>query len=280
MYQAPNAPQSIGGVLDSGFKLFRECFTQVFLLAAVTSLAMAPASYFAPYLDPNAPSAGVIGPVLLVIAGIVIVTLLLTGAIVVRIDGVARGRPVSVGEALGIGARRAPAAFGSGILLSLAVSAVPCVVLIALAVAGVSSPDAFRAAASLFFVFPGSVIAVWLFFGPYAAIIDRLGPLTSLRYSRAATRGHWWRTTALITIIAIILMVLYTVVAIAAAVSAFADPAALAAGQPPWYLQWVISPLLSAVAMPLSYALFLAVYYDLKLRHEGGDLAARIAATA
>jgi len=31
---------------------------------------------------------------------------------------------------------------------------------------------------------------------------------------------------------------------------------------------------------PLTYSLMLAIFYDLRLRHEGGDLAARIAATA
>jgi hypothetical protein len=173
-----------------------------------------------------------------------------------------------------------PAALGSGILLGLAVAAIPCVVVIALAATGMSSPIAFTAVAILLFIVPGSVIAVWLFFGPYAAIIDRLGPLTSLRYSRAITRGHWWRTTALVTIIAIILMVVYMVVAIAATISAIANPEAIAAGQTPWYIQFVISPLLSAVGVPLSYSMFLAIYYDLKLRREGGDLAARIAAAA
>ncbi len=33
MYQQPNAPQSIGGVLDSGFKLYRESLSQAYLLA-------------------------------------------------------------------------------------------------------------------------------------------------------------------------------------------------------------------------------------------------------
>ena len=42
----------------------------------------------------------------------------------------------------------------------------------------------------------------------------------------------------------------------------------------------VITPVVSACAAPLMYGLFLAAYYDLKVRHEGGDLAARIAGTA
>ena len=32
MYQQPNAPQSIGGVLDSGFKLYRESLSQAYVL--------------------------------------------------------------------------------------------------------------------------------------------------------------------------------------------------------------------------------------------------------
>ena len=35
MYQQPNAPQSIGGVLDSGFKLYRESLSQAYLLGAI-----------------------------------------------------------------------------------------------------------------------------------------------------------------------------------------------------------------------------------------------------
>jgi hypothetical protein len=60
----------------------------------------------------------------------------------------------------------------------------------------------------------------------------------------------------------------------------FSNPASLATGQAPWYVDFVAGPVLSAVAGPLTYALVLSIYYDLKTRREGGDLAARIAATA
>jgi hypothetical protein len=280
MYRAPNAPRLIGDVLDDGFKLFRECFTQVFLFAAVISLATAPASYVVQYVVANGPWAGLTDGVYLGIALIAIVALVLWSAMIVCIDGVASGHPVSVGEALGIGARRAPAALGSSVLLTLAILAIPCTALSALGAVGVSSWVVLALAAVLLFIVPGGVIAVWLSFGPYAAIIDRLGPLTSLKYSIAITRGNWWRTTALATIIVIILMVVYTVVGIAATVSLITNPEAIAAGQTPWWIQFVVSPLLSAVATPLSCSLYLSIYYDLRLRHEGGDLAARIAAAA
>jgi hypothetical protein len=279
MYQAPNAPLSMGGVLDSGFTLFRECFTQVFLFAFATSLITAPASYLAPVIQTNGFSPSLIGG--LIGGGFVltIVTLILTSAIIVRVDAVAHGEQMSAADALARGARRAPSAFVSSLLMGIAIAAVPCLFAAAGLVSGVALEIVAALAALLIFV-PGSVIAIWLIFGPYAAIVDRLGPFTSLRYSRAITRGHWWRTMALITIIAIILIVIYMVIAIAASVAAIGNPEAIAAGQSPWWLQFVVSPVLSAVAVPLSYSLFMAIFYDLKLRYEGGDLAARIAGTA
>jgi hypothetical protein len=279
MYQAPNAPLSIGGVLDSGFTLFRECFTQVFLFAFATSLITAPASYLAPFIQTGTFSPGLIGG--LIGGGFVLalLTMILTSAMIVRVDAVARGEFVSVTNALALGARRTPSAFLSSLLMVIAIAAVPLLFAAAGLAAGVSLPVVAVLGTLLIFV-PGSIIAIWLIFGPYAAIVDRLGPFTSLRYSRAITRGHWWRTTALITVIAIILIVIYMVIAIVAGVAAIGDPEAIAAGQSPWWLQFVVSPVLSAVAVPLSYSLFMAIFYDLKLRHEGGDLAARIAGTA
>jgi Uncharacterised protein family (UPF0259) len=257
MYQAPTAPQSIGGVLDNGFKLFRESFVQVFLLAVATSLVTAPSNYAGLYVLQNGSTPNVIGT--LVGAGLLIalIATILLGAIVARIDGVARGEAVSVGDALSIGINRLPAMVVSWILVGLVVG-VGLVLLI----------------------IPGLILAIWLLFGPYAVVVERLGPLQSLSYSWAIVRGHWWRTAALVTIVGIILIVIYIVLGIVASIAVFTNPETLSTGQMPWYVQFIVGPLLSGIAGPLGYAMLLAIYYDLKLRHEGGDLAARIAATA
>jgi hypothetical protein len=130
------------------------------------------------------------------------------------------------------------------------------------------------------FIVPGLIFVIWFLFAPYAVIVERHGPLQSLSYSRAIVRGHWWRTAAIVTIVGIILVVVYTVLGIVATISVMTNPEAVSAGQLPWYVQFVISPLLGGVAGPFGYSMLLAIYYDLKLRHEGADLAARIAATA
>jgi hypothetical protein len=257
MYQQATAPQTIGGVLDSGFKLFRACLSKVFLLAAAAALVMAPINLLQPYFRGSPPSGGLVAAV---VCGVLVAAVLagvLYGALIARIDSVARSAPLSLGEALAIGARRLPSMFVAGLLAGLVILAGLILVLI-----------------------PGFIFMIWFVFAPSAVIIERLGPLQSLSYSRALVRGHWWRTAALLTIIGIILIVVYVVLGLVVAVLLFANPSTLATGQAPWYVDFVITPLLSAVAAPLTYALMLAIYYDLKTRLEGGDLAARIAATA
>src|SRR5262249_38259536 len=129
-------------------------------------------------------------------------------------------------------------------------------------------------------VIPGLIFIIWLVFAPVAVVIERRGAFESLSYSRAIVRGNWWRTAVLLTIIGIVLMVVYFVFAVGISIVVVSDPVAASQGQVPWYVTLLVGPALSAVIAPLTYSLMLAIFYDLRLRHEGGDLAARIAATA
>ena len=99
-----------------------------------------------------------------------------------------------------------------------------------------------------------------------------------LSYSRGLVRGHWWRTAALLTITGIIVLVLYLILGIVAGIAVATNPDALETGAAPWYIDFVLAPLMAGVVTPLLYSLMFAAYYDLKVRHEGGDLAERIAA--
>ena len=257
MYQQVAAPQAIGGVLDSGFKLFRACFSKVFWLAIAAALVSAPIDLLQPYFQNNTPTGGVVAMIACGVLAAAVLAAVIYGALIARIDSVARAAPLSVGDALAIGLRRLPAMFVSGLLAVLAVLVGLILVLV-----------------------PGFIFMIWFVFAPVAVIIERLGPFESLSYSRALVRGHWWRTAALLTIVGIVLVVVYIVLVMLLSVLIFTNPSTLATGQAPWYVQFVLAPLVSAVVVPLPYAMMLAIYYDLKARLEGGDLAARIAATA
>jgi len=257
MYQLPNAPQSIGGVLDSGFKLYRESLSQAYLLAAIGALVTAPVNLLQPYVARTTVTASLVGMIGLGVIAMVVVAIVLYAALIARIDAAARGAPISLGEALSLGLKRMPAMFLSGFVVGIVV-----------------------AIGFVLLVIPGLIFMIWLVFAPFAVVLERRGPLASLSYSRAIVRGHWWRTAVLLTIIGIVLMVVYLIFAVAISIPLIADPAAAAEGQVPWYVTLILGPVLSAVIAPLTYSLMLAIFYDLRLRHEGGDLAARIAATA
>jgi len=278
MYQPPTSPQSIGGVLDSGFKLFGACFTQVFLFALVLALLSVPFALAAPLVAGRE-----ITPVLgtgigVAVLAVIAIAAIVASAMIARIDGVARGAPLSVAAALGVGARRFIIVILAGFLMSLTVAAIPLLVACAAWLAGTPLLTAMRVFVLL--CVPFSIIMIWLAFAPYLAITDRLGPIKSLIYSRAITRGHWWRTAALITILAIIVIVLYVVLVLVLGIFVALNPPSAENPAPPWYFQVVVGPIMEAVIAPLSYSLLMSILYDLKLRHEGGDLAARIAASA
>ena len=256
MYQQPNSPQSIGGVLDSGFKLYRESLSQAYLLAALGALVTAPVNLLQPYIMQAGLNANFAALGLGALA-MAIVAVVLYAALIARIDAAARGAPISLGQALSGGLQRMPAMLLAFILVGIVTFIGLCLVVI-----------------------PGLIVIVWLAFAPFAVVIERRGPIASLSYSRAIVSGHWWRTAALLTIIGIVLMVVYLLFAVGVSIAVISDPVAASEGQVPWYVTLIVAPALSAVIAPLSYALLLAIFYDLRLRHEGGDLAARIAATA
>jgi hypothetical protein len=254
MANLATAPQSIGGVLDAGFKLFSASLKQVFFLAAGAALLYAPFAVMVrrAAVEGGAAAIGRIVPIGILLG---IVALVVWAAILVRLDAAAHDRTVPVGEAFSIGLRRAPALFVASLLYSFAM------------VLGM-----------FLLVIPGMIIMVYWLFGPIATVTESQGPIASLGYSFNIVRGHWWRTAALLTIIGILALVLYFVVGLVAGLAVAVNVDQIAQGQMPWYIDFILNPLISGIASPLLYSLVLATFYDLQLRHEGADLAERIAA--
>ena len=263
MYEQPTAPQSIGGVLDNGIKLFKASFSKVFALAFVGTLASnLPSVYLTrqlqgamadPAQNPEA-IAAVFGPgfVLLTLVA-VLFYLVVFAAMIARIDAVARNAECSIGDALGIGLRRFLAIIGVGLLYSLAV--------------GIGM---------VLLVIPGIILAVSLYCGMYLVIIDRTGPVESLIQSHKLVWGDWWRTATILTIALIIAMVVFILVGVVAGVAAIGggDPTTLAL-TPLWW-DLLLAPAVTAVVMPLMYSMPYAMLQDLKLRRGGSDLMDRM----
>jgi hypothetical protein len=180
-----------------------------------------------------------------------IVSMACVAAIFRRTDDVASSRPPSE-NVLSYAIARAPMLFVGGVLYVLA-----CTIGLVLLIA------------------PGILVMVSLVLFVPILLFEGRGPVASLMASHRLVWGNWWRTAALIGIGGIIVTVLYFIVGIVAGVVAvafsgqFTILAALISSA-------LVGLLVGVFATPFLTALLMNVYWDLKLRREGGDLAARV----
>jgi len=118
-----------------------------------------------------------------------------------------------------------------------------------------------------------------LFLAFVALVLEDHGVGSSIRSSWNLTRGHWWRCAASLTVLTIVTYVVVLIGGLALAVFGLKHGiqggifsfSALIATQ-------LLSLLVGVLFTPLFLGGFLSMYYDLKLRKEGGDLAGRVAA--
>lgn len=256
MYRVPSAPQRIGSVLDSGFSLFGASLKGAFLFAVVPALAYAPVVRLARGAAASPDEGTTFWPMLA--AGTLVALVLyviLGGALIAHIHAVSIGTRPPLAQSLAAGRNRAWSFLGTGLLVAIIVSL------------------------GFVLVVPGIYLLVMLLFSVVAAVVEHKGPIASLGFSRDLVRGHWWRTALLVCVIGFVMLVLYVLITVVVGIAtAIRDPAALAEGRLPWYVDFVVSPLMAGVLGPLFYSLLIAAYNDLKLRREGADLTGRVAA--
>lgn len=267
MYTLPSAPRPIGGVLDDAIGLYRATFRRCWLLALISGLCSTAASI---YQTAGMQSVGTVttaqGWAALIqsmqvaqrskhsnLASLVsvIVWLVIRAAIVARQHAAATGQQDTFGSALAIGLRRLPSAVGGGISLAFLI--------------GIGF---------VLLVIPG--IWLWGMFQVWfvALVVEQLGPFKALGRSWRLVEGHWWRTTALVTVALILIAILSSAVGIAGVWFGFS---ASHGGAGTMLLAWqLVAAAIAVFTTPLLMAVMLSMYYDLKLRREGGDLAVRL----
>jgi hypothetical protein len=276
MFTMPTAPKSIGGVLDDAFQLYRQSFWAVWplsLLAIVlTFIIIGTASWraFASLGTPEQVLAAFtsVGFWLGVVLSMAF-AFWLYGAQLLRANAVAQGESLPFGSALGRGLAITPA-----MLLATIVYAVVLIVAIVLpAVASALVTGLWpRVIVALVLCVPFAFLYVTYYFYLAAIAVDDTGPLTGLGRSRELVRGNWWRVTAILTVGMIILMVVYFTAGFIAGLIATPIRDVLMNT----IVSQILNGVLSSAIMPLFPVLSLAIYYDLKLRKFGGDLAQRV----
>ena len=125
---------------------------------------------------------------------------------------------------------------------------------------------------------PPMILGLSLYLGPYLIIIDDRGIFESIGTSHKLVWGSWWRTALYFTIIIIIMFAVMLAVQLTFGliIGLVAHTGPGNGGMSFLIVLQVINQLVSLVFMPVLIALFIPYFHDLKLRKEGGDLAARI----
>jgi hypothetical protein len=305
VYTRPNAPRSIGGVLDDGLKLWRQSLSKTWPLALIAQLLISVPLLMVRVQFKNLPVipssnaftaanaanqqlmlAVIKSPtVMLAYLLAMLVTLACYTAIVIRIDGLAMNNSPSLGTSLSAGFRLLPR-----VLLQLLVFILAGIVIgTALAifggiVAGIATAGLGGAKSPLFPIVLLSIIFIIgcfvlgrVFLSFVSLVLDDAGAVASIGNSWRLTRGYWWRCSAILLVLVIIGFVFTVVIGFAdglvAATLGVASVAATALTQ----LVGIVS---NAFLGSLYPAVFIAIFYDLKLRKQGVDLAGRVSALA
>lgn len=261
-YELPAAPLSIGGVLDSAIRLFRDSMSKYWILALLYALVTALFSIFlalsipdigtAPVKDPRRIFAALFSPASLAgFAVTIVVSLVFYGALVKTISAWAKGdESLSLGSALAIGVRRLP-----GLLLGFVLSALITLIgFVLLVIPGI--------------YFMGK-LPLWV----PAMFMDEASAVDALGISWRLTSGRWWRGSIILTVALILLYVFSLALGFVAGI--IIKVAHLSATD-----NAIIQQLFTAVAnvfvLPMFVTIVIVMYHDFKLRSEGGDLAARM----
>jgi hypothetical protein len=266
MYARPAAPQSIGGVLDDAIKLYRASFRACWPVAAAAAVIGGALNIYltlhllgSVVFNPRAPMEALTAysqpGVLLIWLADAAVRLAAYGAMLIYQNALADGEGTpSMQEALGATVGR----LVPGLLSGLAWWVVIMVGFALLFVPGI--------------YFLGA-LCLW----PACLFIGGAGPLQALRQSRELISGHWWRTTTILTVAFILVLVLSSVA------GGFAGALFPIVRRDPALMQLAlqaVTVIVSIFTLPVTPAVLVAIYRDLKLRREGSDLAARLGALA
>jgi hypothetical protein len=281
VYTRPNAPRSIGGVLDDGLRLWRQAFSRAWPLAIMAQVLVSiPIVIF--WIQSGS-VAGAQTQFFLVMTKSVgfalayfLVSLASIGfqnAVIAQTDATATGVARTVGQSLTLGFRLLGRAFLMLLLIGLGVAVPVGLLFVVLAGVSVAGRIAIGLVAFLLFCFVfGKIILATIIL-----VIEDTRATDSLRRSGTLTTGHWWRIATIFTVLIIVVAVVFLVVGvIAGIVGASLGPKS---GISAAFVQ-LITLFGNTLITPLSAAVSVAIYYDLKLRKEGADLAGRVNALA
>ena len=284
MFTLANEPQGIGRNLDNGFRLFFAGIGPAALLLVIMIVleailfATMGAGFFAMIvqLQKGVMPAGGFGLFGLFMLLFTIISMLFNNAMIAKYGAIAYEHEMSLGAAIGMGARKIIPVILYAILymLAMGISALPLILVMAI----LQPHGALAMIVIIIGSIPPMILSLSLILGTYLIIIDNVGIIEALKRSHNLVWGNWWRTALYLTIIIVIMIAVMLAVQLAfGLIVGLLSNLGHEDGRMSFMLVLqVVNQLVSMVFMPVMVALMIPYYHDLKLRKEGGDLAARI----
>lgn len=268
MYTRPTAPRTIGGVLDDSIRLYRASFAHCWVLALIGSVLSGTFGVYealqmrALGSVPTAPGlTGLITTltrleraesghgIWLANLLVTLIWLMLQAALIARQNAIATGRDDTLGSTLLFALRRLPrlivASIAWAVLLFVAfvLFIIPCIWL-------------------------WGQLQLWL----PALVAEDVGPFKALGRSWTLMERNWWRASTTIFVAAVIVGVLSLASGLPTGLVLLfrADPATTL------LFSQLVAAAVRVFTAPMLTVVLVAIYHDLRLRREGGDLAARV----
>lgn len=246
---------SVGAVLDSGFRLFREHWRALLPVSIVASivgqLGQLMQLAVAPTEGAQQPEVG--AGLWLVLLAFFVISILTYGMLIVAVHDRAEGRPGSIGTTLVAAARRLPALLGTTLCVTLAV-----------------------AIGLLLLVVPGIYLMVAASQAYFLLLLEGAGPIEAISGSRQLVQGRWWRTVLLLSVAGIIYGLAVTIPGLVVGVVAGLTGSLTGALDGATVTMLLIAALVTAPILPIGATLWYAIYRDLRTRSQGDDLRARL----
>lgn len=285
----PSRPQSVGEVLDTAFRIYGrtlvKCLQYSFPSVIIGQLLN---GYDIMHRHANSVAAlhaaqlqKVTDPLwYLLLAVLVVSSTILANALLLRQYALASGRAASTAAELSLAVKRMPGILLIALLIILMMVAIGFPIGILAAAAGGFGPGQAKFTTvtlvlALYVLVVSWLVIRWICVGPTYLLTER-SPTESLSHSWRLTQGNFWRLSAIYAICVILLAVFYVFASVIGATVALlvghGDAVIVVA------VTAAITALLAAFLTPFYHAVILAVFGDLTVRREGGDLAQRLSA--
>lgn len=239
-FTTPAPRFSIGNVVSLTFSIYFRNFWPFFLMAFVVNLPS-----LLMQIDTVSSTAEEVGGFFSVTGALggllnLLLSYVVTGAILFGVYQQMRGEPFSMARALNIA--------GSRVLSILMVSLISGVVV------GVGF---------ILLVIPGVILYLMLMVAVPATVVERIGPLDALGRSMSLTRGHRLELLGLIIIFALLMLLITSAANFTVGMNLRTDSS----------MGWIVAWHAFTVAVSLIQSVFLGVvYYELRRSKEGLDL--------